>query len=286
MQFEPNKLVMDDFGRRHGILLIDKPAGITSHDVVDQVRRALGTTKVGHAGALDPFATGILIIMVGKATKLSDSFLNLDKSYIADVLFGVETDSGDPEGIVLRQNPEPKEMLNQTELDQVLNNFKPEYKQTVPVFSSIKINGEKLRELARKHARFEVIETEDGKTAQFFDAENHLKKEVKLPVHTCKIYNIGVLNTYNFDIERLNLKGIDGIPTYPVAQILVSCSKGTYIRTLASDIGAKLNPPLPAMLIELQRTKIGDYGINDAWSLAQLREAYPTKQSIPDVADE
>src|SRR5690606_2631044 len=136
-----------------GILLVNKPVGKTSHDIVYEQRKELQTRKIGHAGALDPYASGLLIILVGKATKLSDSFLNLDKTYEADILFGVETDSGDLEGKVINIKDKISNIKN-TDLQIALNKFSPSYMQYVPVYSSVNVDGKKLRKLAREYDSF------------------------------------------------------------------------------------------------------------------------------------
>lgn len=257
MNYEINKLIRDDFGRTRGILAINKPKGITSHDVVDSVRRDLKMRKVGHAGALDPFATGILIILVGKATKLSDDFLLAEKEYIADVLFGVQTDSADTEGKILDQ--QAPNSPTTSEIEDALAKFSPNYEQFVPVFSSVKVQGDKLRVLARSSDSFTTEMRGDKKVAVFKQGET--VKEVELPKQTCYIPEIELLSTDQREIYEA---------TYPVVQIRVACSKGTYVRALAEDIGAALQSPQPAMLVELKRTRVADITIGEAIELDQV----------------
>ena len=263
MHYKVNVLQIDDFGRPSGILAINKPVDITSHDVVYKVRKALNTRVVGHAGALDPFATGLIIIMVGKATKLADTYIAHDKEYKAKILFGISTDSADTEGKVT----EVMEVQNLDDLENVLPKFVPEYDQFVPVFSSVKVNGDKLRELARKYDRFELSDR-DGKRFVTFHREND-DKEVELPQHHCRIPKLELLGTETIDISKTefgkkNVNELAGITQLPTADILVACSKGTYIRALAEDIGNAMEPQLPAMLIGLERTRVGEISIDQA----------------------
>ena len=234
------------------IILIDKPAGISSFGVVAKIRgrlrKELGKKiKVGHTGTLDPFATGLLIILTGKMTKKSNEFLKLDKVYEATLKLGFVSSTGDPEGVIKeysgqaqyrfiedhlrptgsnrateprndgREGARPK--WNDIEL--VAKSFIGKITQTPPRFSAIKINGERAYKLARENKEFEI------------------------PSREVTIYNIEVLN-YN----------------YPELKIRVHCSSGTYIRTLAEDIGKKLGTG--AYLTALRRTKIGDYDIKNA----------------------
>jgi len=258
---EINKLERDEYGRVHGIIAINKEAGKTSHDIVDEVRRILGTRKVGHAGALDPFASGLLLILVGKATKLSDQYLGMQKQYKARVLFGVKTDSADIEG-----NIQKVESVDLPEnLEDILKEFQPSYEQYVPVYSSVKIEGQKLRVLARKYDQHEIFEKGGDRYVRFFNEA--ATKEIKLPKHVCQIPEIQLLGTEKIDIMenelgRNNTDRFLEIKEFSVADILVTCSKGTYIRALAEDIGDKFN--VPAMLIDLERTRIGDITIAQA----------------------
>lgn len=214
----------------NGILLIDKPAGMTSHDVVFRVRKILGQKKVGHAGTLDPMATGILVILVGKATKLSDYLLNKEKRYTAGILLGQETDTYDLEGTILRQCI-PN--VSQQNFIDVLKYFKGVQEQVPPMYSAIKQNGKKLYELARKGV----------------EVQRQGRK---------------------IEILSLSLVSFDG----KKAVVDVSCSKGTYIRSLAHDIGEKLG--CGACLFSLRRTACGQFTEQMAVSLQQLETgSYP-----------
>jgi tRNA pseudouridine55 synthase len=207
------------------IILVDKPAGISSFGIVAKVRRELRDefghkVKVGHTGTLDPFATGLLILLSGKMTKKSNEFLKQDKVYEAEMKLGFVSTTGDPEGEVteyLSQKNEP----SLDEIKTCINSLIGEIDQTVPRFSAIKINGERAYKLARKGADFET------------------------PTRKVTIYEIEILDYF-----------------YPTLKIRCHVSSGTYIRTLAEDIGKKLGTG--AYLTALRRTKIGDYHIEDA----------------------
>lgn len=215
------------------IILIDKPAGITSFGVVAKVRRTLSQKtgikkiKVGHTGTLDPFATGLLILLVGKATKKSNDFLKLDKEYEAEIKLGEVSTTGDPEGIVQKKysGPAPSE----TEIKKIIQSFIGEIDQKVPAFSAIKINGERAYKLARKGL------------------------EVDTPTRKVHIYNIDILD-YQF----------------PTLKIRTQVSSGTYIRTLGEDIGQALGTG--AYLTALRRTKIANYDVKDSLTLEQFSE--------------
>ncbi len=265
--YELNKAYVDEFGRVSGIFAADKPAGKTSHDIVYEYRKKLGTKKVGHAGALDPFASGLLIILAGKATKLSDEFLTLNKVYEAEILFGMSTTSADPEGAIVEvvtdkiKLKELKSKITESIINDALKEFQPSYNQFVPVFSSVKVDGEKLRKLARKFETFEIVQDKDKRVVKFFN-NKEFKKEVELPKKEVKIYESEVLNiftkNYEINIEENGAKICKKID-YPVSKVRIKCSKGTYMRQLAEDLGVKLG--FPAMLINLRRTKVGDIAL-------------------------
>ncbi len=211
-------MFMDD------ILLIDKPAGMSSFGVVARVRRVLSEeegkkVKVGHTGTLDPFATGLLIILAGKATKRSNDFLKLNKEYIAEIKLGEVSTTGDPEGEITKSYSDaPK---TEEEIKKVVQSFVGDILQKVPAFSAVKINGRRAYELARKGM------------------------EVDTPTRKVHIYNIEILE-YN----------------WPVLKIKTGVSSGTYIRTLGEDIGKKLGTG--AYVTALRRTKIDEYEVEDA----------------------
>ena len=236
------------------IILIDKPSGISSFGVVAKVRGYLKNefghkVKVGHTGTLDPFATGLLILLTGKNTKKSSDLLKLDKIYEATLKLGFVSTTGDPEGQIQQyliedisepgkarisaKTPVATGVLDAcpklSTVESVISSFIGTITQTPPRFSAIKINGERAYKLARKGQDFEI------------------------PSRKVKIYSIDILD-YN----------------YPELKIKVHCSSGTYIRTLAEDIGKKLNTG--AYLTALRRTKIGNYSIKDALPLSHFTD--------------
>ena len=184
-----------------GVIVIDKEKDYTSRDVVNIVGKHFKTKKVGHTGTLDPLATGVLVICIGQATKLVELLTNHDKEYIADITFGIETDTLDITGTVLK---EENTNFSKEELEKVLKEYQKEYDQTVPMYSAIKINGKKLYEYARE------------------------KEKIELPSRKVKIYKIDLLKC-----EQINNK------TH--IQIKCNVSKGTYIRSLIRDIALSLN---------------------------------------------
>jgi tRNA pseudouridine55 synthase len=209
-----------------GFLLVDKPAGLTSHDVVDQVRRVAKTRAVGHAGTLDPFATGLLILGIGKATKGLSSFVGLPKTYEVVVRLGATSDTFDREGQITEN---AAGMPTQDEVERVLSQFRGGYEQKAPLFSAKKIKGKKLYELARAGTATEELRP---------------SKQVE----------ITTLHILDYQPPRLKL--------------IVACSSGTYIRSLADDIGRALG--VGAYAVELRRTKIGDYSVEQALPLGSL----------------
>lgn len=211
------------------IVLIDKPTGMTSFGVVARLRRKISEqvghkVKVGHTGTLDPFATGLMILLVGKATKRSDEFLKLDKWYEATICLGKVSSTGDTEGELTDVSADipTKEQICQT-----ITQFIGEIKQIPPAFSAIKIDGQRAYKLARQ-----------GKT-------------VDMPSRSVQIYALELVD-YN----------------YPILKIKTHVSSGTYIRTLAEDIGKSLGTG--AYCQELRRTKIAEYDVDDAKALADL----------------
>lgn len=214
-----------------GILLIDKLATWTSFDVVAKIRRLTKVKKVGHAGTLDPLATGLLIVLVGKKyTRIQDQFLKQDKSYLCTAIIGLETDSYDVDGqVVTKFEWSDYSDLTQTKIEQALGQFRGKIMQTVPAFSAIKKNGKKLYELARE----QQIETKD------------------LPSREVEIHNL----------ELLSFKKDENKKVMEI-EISVSCQSGTYIRSLVHDLGKALG--VAATVKELRRTRIGDFDVKDA----------------------
>ncbi len=205
------------------IIFVDKPAGMTSFGAVARVRRVLSAregkkVKVGHTGTLDPFATGLLILMAGKATKKAMEFTKLDKVYEATMRLGATSSTGDPEGEITIREEYPQ--ISREQIEATIKDFIGEIEQTPPAFSAIKINGQRAYKLARAG------------------------KEVEMPSRKVNIYSIEI-TSYN----TLELK------------IRCHVSSGTYVRTLAEDIGEKLG--CGAYLTALRRTKIAEYDINN-----------------------
>lgn len=237
----------------NGILIIDKPAGITSHDVVSRVRRALHTKRVGHTGTLDPFATGVMVILIGHATRLAQ-FLDKDiKVYEATVRFGFETDTGDRTGIIQgEQETWKRGELRPEEIDNVLAQFRGQIEQKPPMYSAKKIDGKKLYELARK-----------GETVE--------RKPVLV-----KINELELLPPRHV----ANDEYIDERKTYGIR---VVCSAGTYIRVLAEDIGRELG--VGAHLAELRRTAAGKFTIDQSITLEQLSDLDDPTAALVSMTD-
>ena len=210
----------------NGILILNKPKNITSHDAVARVRRLYGTKQVGHTGTLDPMATGVMCILVGRAVKASEYAVNNNKSYIAGLKLGTTTDTGDITGKILSQT---KNLPSEKEVISAVSLFKGEIMQTPPMYSAIKIAGEKLCDLARK-----------GIT-------------VKREARPIKI----------FDISCSPAALENGEYT-----LTVSCSKGTYIRSLCEDIGTKLG--CGGTMSSLCRTSCGGFSLSDSHTLEEL----------------
>ena len=219
-----------------GALIIDKPEGITSHDVVARVRRAAGTRRVGHAGTLDPFATGVLVCCVGRATRLVQFLVGLDKKYIATVRLGYATDTQDATGQQIT-SLRSSNTLSLEELNGVLDQFVGPQLQTPPMFSAKKVGGERLYRAAR--------------------AGREVKREpVSIMVHSITlILDSGPASSVNADGTR-------------DFRMQVCCSSGTYVRTLAHDIGERLG--VGAHVVELRRTEVGHFSIADAVTLDEL----------------
>lgn len=224
-----------------GILLIDKPAGMTSHDVVDRVRRIAHTRRVGHAGTLDPFATGLLIVGINKGTKMLTGLVGLDKTYEAVARLGATSTTDDVEGEIRQSigksisqfvtdgplyDSHPPTLQD---IECALKTFRGGYLQTAPAFSAKKVGGKKLYELARA-GKMEGVELP--------------KKDVKITELSITSYQ------------------------WPELAFTVSCSSGTYIRSLARDIGEALG--CGAYLTALRRTRIGSFDVTDAIPLAEL----------------
>ena len=213
----------------HGILVIDKEPGLTSHDVVARVRRITGERKVGHTGTLDPAATGVLPVCLGAATKVIEYLQDSSKTYYAEVVLGVATDTDDLEGRIVAEAPAPP--LTEAELDRALEGFRGAIEQVPPMYAAIKVAGRKLYDLARA-----------GETVE------RAPRVVR--------------------IDTLALLGWEP----PVARLLIDCSKGTYIRALARDLGQALG--CGASLHRLARLRTGPFYLDQALTLAELAEEF------------
>ena len=208
-----------------GCVVIDKPTGCTSHDVVDQVRNALGTRKVGHAGTLDPDATGVLVLGVGAGTKLLQFVTGTDKSYIGDIVFGTETSTLDAAGeVVATHNME----LDPAAVAEAAAKFVGDIEQIPPMVSAIKVDGKRLHELAREG------------------------KEVEREPRPVTVHRFDVTPTDDPLVYRAE----------------VDCSSGTYIRTLAADLGHALGGG--AHLARLRRTAVGPFTLDGAADVTDI----------------
>ena len=213
-----------------GIIVINKEKGCTSHDIVYKIRKMFNT-KVGHTGTLDPNATGVLPILLGKGTKISKYLIEHDKEYEVVLQLGVKTTTADEEGEIIEEKEVLKESLEQLEIERILKSFIGKIKQMPPKYSAIKVNGRKLYEYARKG------------------------QEVEIKPREVEIYNIEITNIQK-EKKQIEFK--------------VSCSKGTYIRTLCEDIAEKMRTV--GYMKELKRTKVGNFNIEQAITLEQLQE--------------
>ncbi len=220
-------------GLYHGYLVIDKPAGMTSHDVVGRVRRILGERRVGHAGTLDPAAVGVLPIAVGLATRTVEYLADASKAYVAEVTFGIRTDSADGDGEVV--TVEDAGGVTREMVEEALRAFEGPQMQVPPMHSAIKVGGQRMYELAR---RGETIELEPR------------------PI----------------TIHDIHLVGWEP----PVAEIYVHCSKGTYIRSLARDLGDAVGTG--TYMSNLVRVSTGPFTLDDALRLDELEELVATER--------
>lgn len=219
-----------------GALIIDKPEGITSHDVVARVRRIVETRRVGHAGTLDPFATGVLVVCIGPATRLVQFLVGLDKEYIATVRLGFATNTQDRTGKQITPLLTSNE-LSLEDLRTVLDEYTGPQLQTPPMFSAKKVGGERLYKAAR-------------------EGREVTREPVKIVVHSVALNED--------DGARLTMND-DGTRDF---QMRVRCSSGTYVRTLANDIGERLG--VGAHLAALRRTAVGHFGIAESQALNDL----------------
>ena len=203
-----------------GIIVINKEKNYTSHDVVAKLKKKLNISKVGHTGTLDPNATGVLPILIGKGTKFSKYLINHDKMYEVELELGKKTDTADIEGKIIEEKSVDEDFIKHN-LKQILNNFIGKQEQVPPMYSAIKKNGKKLYEYARAGAKVEV------------------------EPRKIEIYNIKLIE-YDTNTVRF----------------VVSCSKGTYIRSLCEDIAEKLNTV--GYMKNLKRLQVGEFNIKDS----------------------
>lgn len=216
-----------------GVLLVDKPAGMTSHDVVYRLRRKLQMKKIGHAGTLDPMATGLLVMLIGKATRISQYLISVDKFYEGEATLGVVTDSQDAQGEMMETRPVPP--FTEAEVREVMKGFLGDQYQMPPMHSAIKIGGVPLYKMARKG---EEIEREP------------------------RFIRISSFELTSFTLPKLTFS--------------VHCTKGTYVRTIAHDLGKKLG--CGAHLSALRRTGSGKFNISQCLTLDQIEAS-----SLPEI---
>jgi len=213
----------------NGILVINKPSGITSHDVVDRIRRKFHMKRVGHAGTLDPLATGVLVLLVGKSTKLFDKFVGFDKAYRSTFILGTTTDSADIQGKVLKQLS--YESVTQEQVEKVFERFVGDIKQIPPMVSAVRHKGRKLYELARKGIQVE-----------------RQPRDIRIDCVTIKKFNS------------------------PDVEFYLECSKGTYVRQLADDVGKELG--CGACISQIERTQVGPFCLEEAVTIEECNEKH------------
>lgn len=212
-----------------GILVVNKPMGLTSHDVVKEVRRKFRMQQVGHAGTLDPLATGVLVVLLGKSTKLFNHFVDLDKAYRATLILGTSTDSADIQGKVTQRLPYAH--ITRAQVEEVFRKFAGEIEQIPPMVSAVKVKGRKLYQLARRGIAIE--------------------RQARL-----------------IKIHRLELEAFNP----PEVQFYLECSKGTYVRQLAEDIGKELG--CGGCITQIERTRVGTLNISDAVGIEEIDERH------------
>lgn len=242
-----------------GIFNVLKPPGMTSHDVIGFLRRALNTKKIGHGGTLDPDAAGVLPVFAGTATRLLSYAMEGRKQYIAEFTLGEQRDTGDDSGTVVKTMPVPE--LTEAKLREVLQSFLGKQMQLPPMYSAVKINGQKLYQLARKGLEVERearsieiyrVELLDAQLPQV-NASASQNKQESLPLQR----------------EGDRFSG-GGIPTQARFTVAVECSKGTYIRVLGEDIATALGTC--GTMSFLLRTQVGSYLLNEAHTLQEIAD--------------
>jgi tRNA pseudouridine55 synthase len=231
-----------------GVLLVDKPTGMTSHDVVYRLRRKLAMQRIGHAGTLDPMATGVLVMLVGKATRISQYLISVDKVYEGEITLGVTTNSQDAEGEVMETRPVPD--LTEAQVRETMAGFLGDQYQIPPMFSAVKIDGVALYKRARQG---EEVEREP------------------------RFIRVSAFELKSFAAPKITFR--------------LACTKGTYVRTIANDLGAKLG--CGGHLSALRRTASGKFALEQCLPLAQIQELplpeiekrlIPVYEAAPSVA--
>ena len=217
-----------------GILPIYKERGITSHDVVFRARRILQMKKIGHSGTLDPEVDGVLLLLLGGATKVSDYAMDLGKSYRAEVCLGIKTTTEDLTGEVVEECKVTD--ISVDKIKEILKSMIGEIEQKPPIYSAIKVNGRKLYEYARR--------------GQF---------DVEIPTRKVNIYNISFIENSEYYKDDKFYFSID-----------INCGKGTYVRTIATSIGEKLN--LPSAMSKLTRTRSGEITLDNCLTLSEVEQ--------------
>jgi tRNA pseudouridine55 synthase len=237
----------------HGVLLLDKPIGLSSNDALQKVKWLLQAEKAGHTGTLDPLATGVLPICFGAATKFSQLHLDADKSYEAVAVLGVKTSTGDSEGEIVQRRAVNVSAL---QLEEVVKKFTGPLQQIPPMYSALKKDGRALYEYAR-----EGVEVDRAPRA--------------IVIHSLSITDLGEIADQT--TNEVELDKVDGLGVGKLRKILirVRCSKGTYIRTLAEDIGEALG--CGSSLTALRRTATGDFGESECYTLDQLNHMQPSE---------
>ena len=219
----------------NGILVIDKPQGVTANGILQQVKRLYGAAKAGHTGALDPLATGVLPLCFGEATKFSQMMLDSDKAYVTTARLGIRTETGDSEGAVVEENPVPA--LTEADVEQVLERFRGPIEQVPSMYSALKHQGRPLYEYAREGI------------------------EIDRPARPVTIHELTLLAMRENELD-----------------LAVSCTKGTYVRSLVEDIGNALG--CSAHVSALRRTMASGYTLEDAHAVPELEAMREKGESL------
>jgi tRNA pseudouridine55 synthase len=212
-----------------GIVVVNKPTGMTSHDVVSRARKRFNMKRIGHAGTLDPLATGVLVLLIGRSTKLFEQFVGMDKSYRATLILGTTTDSADTQGKTLAQKPYGD--ITQEQLVRAFAKFVGEIDQVPPMVSAVKVKGKKLYELARSGIEIE-------------------RSPRRVTIRTLTLESFAP----------------------PYVRFFLECSKGTYVRKLAEDIGNYLG--CGACISQIERTQVGPFHIKDAVAVEDINDSH------------